>query len=108
MSGSEKPDRESKPDPADEGQQRVDELAAALDAMGDKVKLLVERSRRLAERCREDEAMRRRLEGGLDPAALDARVRELERERERIARHAEFLEAKLKDLLSRVRYVVEA
>ena len=89
-----------------EAQERVEELEVALDALSDKVKLLVERSRRLAERCREEESVRRRLEGGLDPVALDERVRELESENERIARHAEFLETKVKELLSRVRYVV--
>ena len=92
----------------DEARARAAELAVALDALGDKVKLLVERSRRLAERCREEESVRRRLEGGLDPVVLDERVRELESENERLARHAEFLETKLKELLSRVRYVVEA
>lgn len=92
----------------DEAQERAAEFAVALDALGDKVKLLVERSRRLAERCREEEAVRRRLDGGLDPIALDERVRELESENQRLARHAEFLEAKVKELLSRVRYVVEA
>jgi hypothetical protein len=92
----------------DEAQERAAELEVALDALSDKVKLLVERSRRLAERCREEESVRRRLEGGLDPVALDARVRELESENERIARHAEFLETKVKELLSRVRYVVGA
>ncbi|HET9581233.1 MAG TPA: hypothetical protein VFP76_00255 [Gemmatimonadota bacterium] len=92
----------------DEARERAAELAVALDALGDKVKLLVERTRQLAERCREEEAVRRRLEGGLDPVALDERVRELESENERISRHAEFLETKLKELLSRVRYVVEA
>lgn len=91
----------------DEARERAAELGVALDALGDKVKLLVERSRRLAERCREEESVRR-LEGGLDPVALDERVRELESENERLARHAEFLETKLKELLSRVRYVVEA
>lgn len=98
---------ESDMDGTDENRERAAELAAALDAVGDKVKLLVERTRRLSERCREDEDLRQRLEGGLDPAALDARVRELEAERERLSRHAEFLEGKMKDLLSRVRYVVE-
>lgn len=92
----------------DEAQERAAELEVALDALSDKVKLLVERSRRLAERCREEESVRRRLEGGLDPVALDERVRELESENERIARHAEFLETKVKELLSRVRYVVGA
>lgn len=92
----------------DEAQARAAELASALDALGDKVKLLVERSRRLAERCREEESVRRRLQGGLDPIALDERVRELESENERLAHHAEFLETKVKELLSRVRYVVEA
>ena len=92
----------------DEAQERAAELEVALDAHSDKVKLLVERSRRLAERCREEESVRRRLEGGLDPVALDVRVRELESENERIARHAEFLETKVKELLSRVRYVVGA
>ena len=92
----------------DEARERAAELQIALDALGDKVKLLVERSRRLAERCLEEESVRRRLEGGLDPVALDERVRELESENERLARHAEFLETKVKELLSRVRYVVEA
>ncbi len=107
MSESGKRSRGSKTEPADEEQQRVAELTAALDAMGDKVKLLVERSRRLAERCLEDEELRRRLEG-LDPVALDDRVQALEWENDRLSRHADFLEGKLKELLSRVRYVVEA
>jgi chromosome segregation ATPase len=95
------------PKDRDEAHERAAELEVALDALGDKVKLLVERSRRLAERCHEEESVRRRLEGGLDPVALDERVRELESENERIARHAEFLETKIKELLARVRYVVE-
>jgi hypothetical protein len=44
---------------------------------------------------------------GVSPGVV-ARVRELESENERIARHAEFLETKVKELLARVRYVVEA
>lgn len=107
MTGSEKGNQGSKTGPVDEEQRRVAELVAALDALGDKVKLLVDRSRRLAERCREDEEVRRRL-GGLDPVALDERLHALESENERLSQHADFLEGKLKELLSRVRYVVEA
>lgn len=107
MSDSEKRSRDSKIEALGEEQQRVAELTAALDVMGDKVKLLIERSRRLAERCREDEQVRRRF-GKLDPVALDERVRALESENDRLSRHADFLEGKLKELLSRVRYVVEA
>ncbi len=108
MSEGGKRSQGSKSGPVDEEPQRVAELAAALDVLGDKVKLLVERSRRLSERCREEEELRRRLEGGLDPVALDERVHALESENDRLTRHAEFLEGKLKELLSRVRYVVEA
>ena len=71
MSESGKRDRASEVERPGQGQQRAAELAAALDGLGDKVKLLVERSRRLSERCREEEELRRRLEGGLDPVALD-------------------------------------
>lgn len=106
MSESDKDRRNAKTGSRDE-ERRVAELASALDALGDKVKLLVERSRRLAERCREAEEVGRRL-GGLDPVALDERLRALESENERLSRHADFLEGKLKELLSRVRYVVEA
>lgn len=87
-------------------ERKAAELASALDALGDKVKLLSERSRRLAERCREAQEVGRRL-GGLDPVALNERLRALESENERLSRHADFLEGKLKELLSRVRYVVE-
>lgn len=108
MSESGKRSRGSEVEAAGQEQQRVAELTAALDGLGDKVKLLVEQSRQLSARCREEEELRRRLEGGLDPVALDERVHELESENDRLARHAEFLEQKLKELLSQVRYVVEA
>ena len=44
----------------------------------------------------------------LDPIALRDRVRTLEDERERLERHAAFLEARIRGLHSRVRYVVES
>jgi chaperonin cofactor prefoldin len=95
-------------EPGEDEPRRSAELAAALDALDEKVRLLVGRSRRLADRFREEEQLRERLEGGLDPVALNERVHALESENDRLSRHAEFLERQFKELLSRVRYVVEA
>ena len=108
MSQGEERSTSSTGGPGDDERQRAAELAAALDGLGDRVKLLVDRSRRLAERCREEEELRRRFQGGLDPVALDERVHALETENDRLSRHAEFLEGQLKELLTRVRYVIEA
>ncbi|HET9333663.1 MAG TPA: hypothetical protein VFQ21_08785 [Gemmatimonadota bacterium] len=55
------------------------------------------------------EADARRVEGqSLDPIALRDRIVKLEKERERLDRHAAFLEERIRGLLSRVRYVVES
>ena len=82
-------------------------LRTSLDRLEESVTLLLARHTELdAARA---EAERRRTErDSLDPIALRDRVRTLEDERERLERHAAFLEARIRGLHSRVRYVVES
>ena len=84
------------------------DLANAVDGLERKVKLLLSRHTELAERYSEAVAASDRLGAGLDPVALEERVRDLETERDRLSRHAAFLEGKIRELLTRVRYAVDA
>ncbi|HUP19509.1 MAG TPA: hypothetical protein VM778_06105 [Gemmatimonadota bacterium] len=91
-------------------------LAEALDGLDRRVTLLVERYEELAarhgrtlEERRADRGALERLAGsGASPADLDARIRDLEAENDRLARHSGFLEERIQGLLARVRYVIEA
>lgn len=97
--------------PAGPRAQRIaggDVLTAALDRLEERIKLLLARHAELAERHREAMAAQRALDGGLDPVTLDARVRSLEADNDRLARHAAHLEDRIRDLLARVRYAVES
>lgn len=82
-------------------------LADSLDRLEENVTLLLARyGESVAARAAADA---RRLEGqSLDPIALRDRIGELEKERQRLDRHAAFLEERIRGLLSRVRYVVES
>lgn len=112
--GEEGSEPEAGVDPAaEEGAER---LRAALDALERKVGLLLERHEELAglhaeaieDGRRSAERLARLERDGLDPVEVDARIRSLEEENERLARHAEFLEERIRAMMSRVRYVVEA
>ena len=84
------------------------DLANAVAGLERKVKLLLSRHTELTERYKEAVAAGERLDAGLDPAVLEERVRVLEGERDRLSRHAAFLEGKIRELLTRVRYAVDA
>jgi hypothetical protein len=84
------------------------DLANAVSGLERKVKLLLSRHTELIERYNEAVVAGERLGAGLDPAALEERVRVLESERDRLSRHAAFLEGKIRELLTRVRYAVDA
>jgi hypothetical protein len=99
----EKPDR-ARPVKAASGD---DPLRASLDALEESVKLLVARHEESVSALAAAEARSRSREG-LDPVALEERVKELETETERLERHASFLEDRIRGLLSRVRYVIES
>ncbi len=79
-----------------------------LDGLEEKIKLLIERYQDLAEEYRALVEVRERLKGTPDPVALQERLRALEAERDRHSRHEAFLEERIRDLLARIRYVVEA
>lgn len=82
-------------------------LRDSLDRLEENVTLLLARHGELI--AARAEANARRLEGkSLDPVALRDRIHELEVERDRLDRHAAFLEERIRGLLSRVRYVVES
>lgn len=93
-----------------------DRLQDALEGLDRRVTLLIERHQELGQRHaraleggrRAEAALARLTERGGDPAELDARIRSLEAENERLARHAGFLEERIRNLLSRVRYVIES
>ncbi|MEJ2153519.1 MAG: hypothetical protein P8Y29_11410 [Gemmatimonadota bacterium] len=84
------------------------DLANAVAGLEHKVKLLLSRHTELTERYKEAVVAGERLGTGLDPVALEERVRVLEDERDRLSRHAAFLEGKIRELLTRVRYAVDA
>ena len=82
-------------------------LRDSLDRLEENVTLLLARHGELIAARAEADA--RRIEGqSLDPIALRDRIVQLEKERERLDRHAAFLEERIRGLLSRVRYVVES
>jgi transposase len=85
----------------------MESLLASLDTLDENIKLLLARHERLAAAHAASEE-RRRSRGSLDPIELQGRVRTLEAERERLERHAAFLEDRIRGLLSRVRYVIES
>ena len=80
---------------------------SALAALEERIMLLIARHEEVRERLVTKEAAARRIANGADPLALEARVRELERENDRLTRHAEFLERQVRGLRGRVRYVLE-
>lgn len=82
-------------------------LRDSLDRLEENVTLLLARHGELIAARAEADA-RRREGKSLDPIALRDRIHALEAERERLDRHAEFLEERIRGLLSRVRYVVES
>ncbi len=84
------------------------DLINAVAGLERKVKLLLSRHTELAEQYNEAVAASERLGAGLDPAVLEERVRVLETERDRLSKHAAFLEGKIRELLTRVRYAVDA
>lgn len=82
-------------------------LRDSLDRLEENVTLLLARHGELIAARAEADA--RRIEGqSLDPIAQRDRIVQLEEERERLDRHAAFLEERIRGLLSRVRYVVES
>ena len=84
------------------------DLTNAVAGLEHKVKLLLSRHSELAERYDEVVAAGERLGAGLDPVALEERVQVLETERDRLSEHSTFLEGKIRELLTRVRYAVDA
>jgi chaperonin cofactor prefoldin len=84
------------------------DLTNAVAGLERKVKLLLSRHSELTERYDEVVAASERLGVGLDPVALEERVQVLETERDRLSQHAAFLEGKIRELLTRVRYAVDA
>jgi hypothetical protein len=98
--------RTNRPRTSDEGT-GPDALRASLDALEENITLLLARHESIAAAHADDER-RRRTEGTLDAVELDKRVRALEAEKERLERHAAFLEDRIRGLLSRVRYVIES
>ncbi len=84
------------------------DLISAVAGLEHKVKLLLSRHTELAEQYDEAVAASERFGAGFDPAALEERVRVLETERDRLSQHAAFLEGKIRELLTRVRYAVDA
>lgn len=105
---STQPAEDSAPVPSPEVARDGARLRSSLDRLEERIKLLVARYEDLAERYQALTAARNRIDGTLDPLVLDERMRALEKENERLSRHAAFLEQKIRELLSRVRYVVEA
>ena len=82
-------------------------LRDSLDRLEENVTLLLARHGEIL--AAHAVAEKRRVERkSLDPIELQDRVRALEQERERLDRHAAFLEDRIRGLLSRVRYVVES
>lgn len=84
------------------------EAEAALAALEERIMLLIARHQALRARCAAKDAAARRIAEGADPLALEARVRALETENDRLTRHAEYLERQVRGLRGRVRYVIEA
>lgn len=82
-------------------------LRDSLDRLEQNVTFLLARHGELLA-ARADAEKRRVERESLDPLELRDRVQALEQERERLDRHAAFLEDRIRGLLSRVRYVVES
>lgn len=79
----------------------------SLDELESKIKLLVARHDELATHVTESlSAIGDR--DGADPAAMRAEIETLQEDRERLATHAEFLESRIRELLTRARYAVDA
>ena len=98
--------RTNRPRNGDDGK-GPDALRDSLDALEENITLLLARHESIAAAHADDEK-RRRTEGTLDAVELDKRVRALEADKERLERHAAFLEDRIRGLLSRVRYVIES
>jgi hypothetical protein len=103
-SGRKKP---SGPTRGDARKSGLDSLLASLDALEENVTLLLARHESLAAANAAAEE-RRRSRDSLDPVELERRLRALESDKERLERHATFLEGRIRGLLSRVRYVIES
>lgn len=109
-------DLETEVDEVEVERESDDVLGEALDTLEGSVTLLLDRHEELVERCASAEetgaeARRKlaRLAGeGLDPDALERKIRELEEDRDRLKRHSAHLEERIRGLLARVRYVVGA
>ena len=89
------------------GEVGVETLKSSLDTLEENIKLLLARHERLAAAHAASEELSRSRRA-LDPIELQSRVRSLEAERQRLERHAAFLEERIRGLLSRVRYVIES
>ena len=89
------------------GEIGVETLKSSLDTLEENIKLLLARHERLAAAHAASEELSRSRRT-LDPIELQSRVRTLEADRERLERHAAFLEERIRGLLSRVRYVIES
>lgn len=90
-----------------EGGGGADPLLASLDALEENVTLLLARHESLSAAHAAAEE-RSKSRDSLDPIELESRVRALEADKERLERHAAFLEDRIRGLLSRVRYVIES
>ena len=84
-----------------------DPLRASLDALEENVTLLLARHESLAAAQTAAEE-RSRSRDSLDPIELESRLKALEADKDRLERHAAFLEDRIRGLLSRVRYVIES
>jgi hypothetical protein len=82
-------------------------LRASLDALEETITLLLARHERLAAAHAVAEE-RSKSRDSLDPIELESRVKALEAKKERLERHAAFLEDRIRGLLSRMRYVIES
>ena len=89
------------------GEAGVETLKSSLDTLEENIKLLIARHERLAAAHAASEELNRSRRA-LDPIELQSRVRALEADRQRLERHAAFLEERIRGLLSRVRYVIES
>lgn len=90
---------------SEEGESRG--VEQSLDELESKIKLLVERHDELAIHVTESLTALQN-EDGADPIALRTEIESLENDRDRLAKHAEFLESRIRELLTRARYAVDA
>ncbi len=84
-----------------------DPLVASLDVLEENVTLLLARHESLAAAHAVAEK-RSKSRDSLDPLELESRVKTLAADKDRLERHAAFLEDRIRGLLSRVRYVIES